>query len=683
MMTVPEEIVEAPPTNYDEADRVLARRLPGYEPRPQQVAGAHFVERALADGGLYLAQAGTGVGKSYMAMIPAILHAIATGRKVIIAIPTKALQEQYYQVDVPFLTNNLGVDFQAAVLKGRGSYVCLAKLDEVTESELPGVDLIRKELADDEEHSGDRDHFAATIDERRFGLISSSSNECPGKSDCPFGQVCYAERAKQRARRANVIITNVSMLATDLTIKRMAHRSVEKMFDDYEEKGYIAGMLPIPGAVIMDEAHEVADYVASALTAEFKQATFDDLVARVDTYVSSLDIEFNSGSAVIAAADAVWALLPSPKKITEATARVMRQSFFYDNVDTFAALTQSLEAMKTDVLRAVPDDDHPLKDKLKTKRKMLLKRVDTLLDKIREVVLADDDTYVRWTELETRRYRGQVREIIVVKAVPVDVSPFLRDWLWGPPATGIGISATLKVGDDFSYTARTLGMDDVKTLDVGTAFDYPSQALTYVPPKTAKDPRDGEDVWLPWATAIMGELVRASGGGALLLFTSKRSMRYAYETLGDVLRAAGYQTLLQGPDSTNRELAQRFLADRDSVLFGTKSFMTGVSFPGDSCRLVVIDKLPFARKDDPLMQAKQDAVTRRGGSWFRDLVIPNMTLVLEQAYGRLIRTKTDRGVVAILDSRLTKLSYGKGILRNLPPAPRTTDLADVRAFFQG
>jgi ATP-dependent DNA helicase DinG len=249
------------------------------------------------------------------------------------------------------------------------------------------------------------------------------------------------------------------------------------------------------------------------------------------------------------------------------------------------------------------------------------------------------------------------------------------------------MSATLSAGTGkhrFDYVARRLGLTDTAaTLDVGSPFNFRQQALTFHPDKSVPAPAgDTRSEWENWVTAATLELVRAAGGGALLLYTSRKAMTEAYDVLGRQLRGDGLNCFVQGGDMSVKEMAERFRDDEHSVLFGLRSFMTGMDFPGNTCRLVVVDKLPFAVPTDPIHKARADAIERAGGNAFADLVVPSMTLTLLQAYGRLIRNADDRGVVALMDPRLASKGYGRGIVKALPPAPVTTALGDVRGFYR-
>jgi ATP-dependent DNA helicase DinG len=319
-----------------------------------------------------------------------------------------------------------------------------------------------------------------------------------------------------------------------------------------------------------------------------------------------------------------------------------------------------------------------------TRRKMLWTRAHNITSTLETMISAPDHEQVRW--VETYEVRGDKRWRM--KTSPVDVAPFLKKWVWDEVETAVLMSATLTSGKkrdgskDFVYIQRALGLWEADTVDVGTPFDFGKQALMFVPAPEMPNPKSNFGGWMSYSMATTMEMVDAAGGGALLLFTSTRAMKESYETLGEMLRGKGYTVLMQGEDHTNKELARIFKEDKHSILFALKTFFVGVDVPGDACRLVIIDKLPFPVPTDPVFAARSLKEENEGRSSFNSLAIPMMILTLEQGLGRLIRSKTDRGVVAVMDSRLSGTPYGRRIVSALPEFPVTTKLADVRQFFR-
>lgn len=640
---------------FAEAESVLAESLPGYTERVQQQQLAAFVEQVIAEGGHGLAEAGCGTGKSLATMIPAILG----GRKTVVATATKALMEQYANKDVPFLQEHLPVEFTYALVKGRSNYLCRAKALETDAYATPALPEVLAEIEADPAHDGDFDHFTTTLSDIEKRNLSSTSAECPGKRDCPFGDVCFAEAAKQRGREAQVVITNTAMLLTDLKVRELTDGLVA-MLGNYE-------------LVLIDEAHETEDYATNALKDQIRQSAIKRTITECDNFAgiqgSNIDPDV---SAALRAVDAAWDVFPAPKdgEIAPTSLR-----FFVENDGPFVDLIEALTALSQTIGGVSITRDQM---KSEARRASLAKRCRAYADTIALAITADEELVVRWIEIEKNNRTGVSQKVF--NSAPVHVGSYLREWLWDTTPSVL-ISATLSTGGDFSFISDRLGLPETtKALSVGTPFDYEKQALLFIPPSQAPSPKD-RNGWLGYSATMTQELVSAAGGGALLLFTSRSAMTQAYENLAPGFEAKGFRCLMQGQRS-NKILAEEFSTDTHSVLFALKSFMTGVDFQGDTCRLVVIDKLPFPVPTDPIIAARCDQIKRYGGNDFSQFTIPLMTLTLEQAYGRLIRTSQDRGVVAILDSRLSSTGYGQRIVKNLPGSPRTTVLADVQSFYQ-
>jgi ATP-dependent DNA helicase DinG len=650
------------PTTFAEAEARLAKVLPGYESRqPQQVlAGA--IEDALDECKHVLAEAGCGTGKSLGALIPAIL----SGKRVVYSTATKALQEQVAGKDLPFLKDHLGVDFSFALLKGRSNYFCLAKAVDADPRYVP-VDAMLKELDANPHHSGDREHFkTVSVDEKSFRNVAATSEECPGKRKCPFGDQCYAEFAKARAKAADVVVTNHMLTFTDVKIREVTH-------------GF-GSMLGDVDAYIFDEAHEIEEIATNAIADVVRESGVRKLAVEIQNYlIDHRDPNANAiGQDIQAALAHLWDRLPTDDGAT------MTKAWFVNNFEPFADLMDTLKAGAEAVEAQRPTDS---RDEARQTR--LSTRAMNYASSFRVAMLAADDTLVRWIEHDDKKNR-------LFKHAPLRIGPWLDAGIWsrvipstvtddnpdGEPVTAALMSATLSVGGKFDYLLDRLGLpEDTRTLNVGTPFDFSTQAMLYVPDAKLPSPKDRQ-AWMTTTPIITMDLIDASGGGALLLYTSRSAMQQAYATMAPRLKAKGYTVFMQGQDGTNKEIASAFQADEHSILFALKSFFTGVDFGGDTCRLVVIDKMPFAVPTDVMFKARSEEVERHGGRPFSDLTIPMMTLTLLQGFGRLIRTKSDRGVVAILDSRLSSTPYGRKIVEAMPPAPVTHSLEDVRAFYR-
>lgn len=662
---VPDTFTPGPKT-WDQFEQNLARTLPGYEPRKPQQVLAHAIQAAMAEGEHLLAEAGCGTGKSIGGTVPMILAAKAAGTRVVIATATKALQEQYANKDMPFLAEESGIPFTWALVKGRSNYVCQAKLNGDDMERHPVAQAIKLELELDPEHSGDREHFTETeIDDLSWARLSSSSNECPGKSECPFGAVCFAEKVKERGSQVDVVVTNQAMLMTDVAIR-------EKTRD--RDQGPVA-MLGDYGMVLFDEGHELPEYAMNALGKDIS-GTGMALTVRDAVSFAALhgtDLTHRSDTMVLLSHELNDLLLPLGGE-------AVTLSWFAENFEPFAQVMDLFKSLRLD-LQGLEIRDGA--DKENARRKILLTRLANGLATLEEMLMSEDADRVRWIE----KYEVRGEERWRIKVAPVQVGPWLRENLW-PYATCVIMSATLSSGRkndgsrDFGYIERTLGLWGAKTVDVGTPFDFGQQALMYIPGKDVPNPKD-RMAWMARTMADTLKLIDASKGGALLLFTSRSAMKESYAALAESLENRGLTTLMQGDGRTNKELAKIFKEDEHSVLFALKSFFVGVDVPGEACRLVIIDKMPFPVPSDPVFAARCLAEERAGRRPFSTLSIPMMTLTLEQGVGRLIRTKSDRGMVAIMDSRLSSTPYGRSIVNALPDFPVTTNIADARDFYAG
>lgn len=688
----------APSATFLSLQGLFAKHLPGYRRRPQQEHLAQAAELTLNqdlaehDPMHLLAEAGTGTGKSLAALVAAILASRAGGaeyrKRFVVATATNALLTQYTKKDLPWLEEVLaevGIDFTWAPLKGIGNFVCLAKM--AANPAIENLHSLHQEIAPDENgqrtHTGDRDDITTPIDQRReWPLVSASSDECPGRGKCSFADQCFGLRHKEAAMDADIVATNLAVLLTDTKIAR------ETAGEDGEGQR-INVLLGSYDGLIIDEAHELEDQATAHLGFDIKQG---GLLKWADQAMSFLAVHEGSdeqrlGKSYAAHQDVVDAIdaltQPIADQLEYDRTGAIDADFISFHADRFVTLWTTLEALRQRVI-ARKIDDSADQEREEAIRQRIMTTGRNFLANIKAVLLADPNDMVRWAEMYGHE-RMTVGKRWMIKAAPIGVGSYLREELWSRyPA--VLMSATLSAGTGehrFDYIARRLGLKDTAaTLDVGSPFNYRTQALTFHPDKTVPAPAgDTRTAWESWVTAATLELVRAAGGGALLLYTSRNAMIDAYDIIGSKLRLEGYTTFMQGGDMSVKEMAERFRADEDSVLFGLRSFMTGMDFPGNTCRLVVVDKLPFAVPTDPIHKARADAIERQGGNSFGDLVVPSMTLTLLQAYGRLIRSGEDRGVVALMDPRLASKGYGRGIVKALPPAPVTTELARVRAFY--
>jgi ATP-dependent DNA helicase DinG len=641
--------------SWDDAEKAFAEAIPNFEPRPQQRLLATSIEEALAAGEVIIGQGGCGVGKSFALMIPLIDYSLETGMPVAISTATKALQTQYVRTDVPTLQEKLGKKFTAAVLKGRGNYACWAKLRALKPGDVVGGGELLKELSETPEHTGDLDDIVTPIDPRDRSKLVSTSDECPGKRDCPFGDICFAEKAKQNAAEANLIIVNHAALISDLKIK--------------EEGGF--GILPELGAVGIDESHELESYATNALGSEFTQRGIQNLAGEVSNVLGQN------------AQNEVGALLNSTEKLFTHLGNLLgreRTVAFGDQqvLNAEALLGPFLQSL-TGIKHAAEGFAAPLDESDPVRLKRLKKRINSLMRKAQSVIFASSADMIRWVESDDKRG-------VVLKYAPLHVGGFLYEMIWSRMPAAL-VSATVAIGSGpgaFDFVAERHGIPQgYRSVDAGSPFDFERQATLYVPPNA--DPSGDPAGWKMTLRIQAAELIKKAGGRTLLLFSSRANMKAAHEALAPSLERAGLRVLIQG-EGTTRALTEAFKADETSVLFGLKSFATGFDVQGDALRLVIIDKMPFPVPTDVIFKARADAIDAKKTGWndgsFMKLSVPSMALDLLQGAGRLIRTLDDEGQIVVFDSRLLTKGYGKKILQALPPARRVSSLPEAGAYLE-
>jgi ATP-dependent DNA helicase DinG len=655
---------------WTEAESRFAEKFEGYEPRLSQQQLATTIERALEAGSHLAAQAPCGTGKSYAGQVPAVDYAFATGQPVVLATATKALQDQYIR-DAEAL-QQLYKPFRFATLKGRGNYLCLSKLDESPDLECD-EEALRTELKD-VATTGDFDLLTTPITSFDKSKLSTSSDECPGKKECVFGDVCFAEKAKRRAADAQVVVVNHALLVTDAQLKYVAAET--------GAEGLGTAILPNYGAVIVDEAHELEEYATSTLGKEITQRSLEKLANEVTNFLEN-DVLSAAKGPIAALYSALSQQFPSDRPKER-------------SITLSAKLLVNIGEQINDVIEVLRDFEEQLRikkifgdDRASMTKKRLRKRVEGLTRRLENIIVADFEDLVRWAEKVTvRPARRDPYTHIVLKSAPLSVAPFLKATLWDQ-VPAVLMSATLSTAvdaagqADFSFLAERLGFADLVGFDCESPFDFTTQARAYIP----DIPEPKAPGYRAAVTANLIELVRAADGRALLLFTSWDGLNEAHSALAPVINGMGHRCLKQG-ELPNKQLSQIFAEDEHSVLFAVKSFFTGIDIAGDSLRLLVIDKLPFANPSDVIFKARCDALDARArNKWvdgsFPKLSIPTMTLTLLQGMGRLIRTKDDRGLVAILDPRLKTKPYGKKIVKTFPPAPIVSDLREAIDYLEG
>lgn len=631
----------------------------GGQERPGQVQMAEAVADAMTSGTHLLVQAGTGTGKSLGYLVPALLH----DKRVVVATATLALQHQLVERDLPRLVEAVGsrpgVDASYAVLKGRSNYACLHRIragvpdDQGTLIEVPQGAMATKVLelrgwAEEQAEAGgtgERDNAPRHTD-REWRQVSVNHRECLGAAKCPFGQECFAELAKEKAQRSHLVVTNHSLLAID---------AIEGV-----------PMIPDYDVVVVDEAHELVTRVTQAATDELYAADVDRAAKRSQRHVdgSQADDLADAGDVLRAAVNDL-----DPGRI-DSVPDALRDALVLVRDSARACVSAYPKEQKS-----APGDDA---DAGFTQAKGMVQEVFATAERM----AANADSDVLWVA-----EGGDTRPPHLAVA-PLQVWGPMRDKLL-TDKLAVFTSATLRLGGDFSAVASSFGLkasenveigelerdDDVlpwRGLDVGSPFDYGQQSILYVARHLPPPGRDG------LAKAHLDEIVElvdAAEGRALGLFSSRRAAEAAAETVRE--RLPHLTTLAQG-DAQLPELARQFLDDPHTALFGTLSLWQGLDVPGDTCQLVLIDRIPFPRPDDPLMSARQRAADKAGGNGFMQVAATHAALLLAQGAGRLIRTQTDRGVVAVLDPRLATARYGSFLKASLPPMWTTTDPAVVR-----
>ena len=615
--------------------------------RPGQVQMAEAVAAAVDDGDHLLVQAGTGTGKSVAYLVPAVAHAVRTGRPVVVATATLALQAQVVDRDLPRVSRALapllGRAATYGLVKGRRNYLCKHKLvggfpddDEDTlfggtsigrpqASSRLGEDVLRLREWADETASGDRDELVPGVSERAWRQVSVSAHECLG-GKCPLLDECFVERARAAARESDIVVTNHSMLAIDAFENRQ--------------------IVPDHDLVVVDEGHELVDRVTSTITDELSAGMVERAARKASRMAETENLD--------GAADVFRAAL---EHLPAGRLRALPE-----------ALGQSLTLVR-DAARGLQTALKPEKgQEVDGARQVARAEVDEVFD-VAQRLLDEGDHDVAWVSDDPRR--GPVLHV-----APIGVAGLLRERLY-PDRTVVLTSATLELGGTFDAVARSVGLSGPdapswRGIAVGRPFDYPRQAILYCARHLPAPGRDGTG-WL--GLDELADLITAAGGRTLGLFSSRRAAEQAAESMRQRLDVP---VLCQGDDQT-ATLVREFARDARTCLFGTLSLWQGVDVPGPACTLVVIDRIPFPRPDDPLMSARAQAVADAGGNGFLAVSATHAALRLAQGAGRLVRSGTDRGVVAVLDSRLATARYGEFLRTSMPPLWPTTDRATVLA----
>lgn len=630
-------MTQKPPQPFLERFEGVVQQLPQYEPRTGQLEMAELVHRSLSEGQHAVIEAGTGSGKSFGYLIPLLdgegPFVVSTG--------TIALQEQLLRKDIPFLQQAMENHFKVALAKGRGNYLCRQKFWEV-DRRLPETDPLREEFDRMADFMGEWDGDVANLPwvpgHRLWEEVHSDADDCLG-AKCEFYDQSPQKVARTRQAQADLVIANHALYFADLAGS--------------------GGILPSHAAVIFDEAHHVPAAATRAFSASIGRYAITKLMQKIRRRIGLIPDEVS------------FALIGYESRLMDWVMRSERPQYrLYPDAVFIEILEGIIEQLK--LLRAWLDRDASLggglldpeiAKKAPLHRPRLVNQLENLMARWEFFGAFADATLaerVNWVELD------KARGYFELKSAPLDVSPYLRDLLWNERPS-VCTSATIGVGGDFSYFKQKVGLQEAVELELESPFDYQRQATLYVP-RYLPEPNAPE--FSLHAREAIKDILATTQGRAFVLFTSYKGMHAAYNVLFGTLP---FPVKKQG-DLPRAQLIDWFKTTPHAVLFATNSFWEGVDIPGEALSCVIIDRLPFSVPDDPVVQAHVERLKMQGRDWFREYTLPEAIIRLKQGFGRLIRTASDRGLVAILDNRLYTKNYGHVILGALPACPRVRDL---------
>lgn len=618
--------------------------LPGFAPRQEQLQLAEAIEQTIKSGGTLVAEAGTGIGKTLSYLVPVLKG----GERTIISTGTKTLQDQLYFRDLPIVKKALGSTLKTALLKGRGNYLCLYRMDQARkEGRLPSresiseLEAIRQWAPVTED--GDLSITSVIAeDSELWPLVTSTAENCLG-SDCPDFEACFVARARREAQDADVVVVNHHLLFADMAIKH----------------GGFGEVLPGASVFIVDEAHQAPETASQFFSSSLSTRQISDLC----TDVLGEAAETSAGMATVR--DEVAHCRQVIKEFQAACHDNLEDRGTWDEMLNQPEARTALQSLDSAVAGLKPVVQ-PLEG-VSRGMEACVQRLAEIQAHFDHLDKAVPETEVRWFE---RRGRG-----VSINTTPLDISSLFSSFCEQLDAAWVFTSATLSVNGGFDHFVRQLGLQDADTLNLDSPFDYQRNALMWLP-EDLPEPREAS--FVPSLLAQVRPVLEASQGRAFMLFTSHRALKQAAELLAGSI---DHPLFVQGemPRST---LLDEFRKSGDGILLGSASFWGGVDVMGEALSLVIIDKLPFAPPNDPVIVARSNQLRQHGGNPFMELFLPQAVIALKQGAGRLIRDVNDRGVLVICDRRLRSKGYGSVFLESLPPMQQTLDREDVMEFFK-